>query len=65
MPVRATVRWVIVYRRQQEAGLRRRRYGIDDAVNDFAKGFTRGVIAFLVVLGLGVLLLVGVWLWPV
>ena len=43
--------------------MRRRRYGIDDMAEDFATGFTRGVILFLVLLGLGVLLLVGLWLW--
>lgn len=46
-----------------EVGLRRRRYGIDGAVNDFATGFTWGVIAFLVLLGLAILFLVGLWLW--
>lgn len=42
--------------------MRRRRYGIDDAVNDFATGFAWVVIAFLVLLGVGVLVLVGLWL---
>jgi len=31
--------------------------------DDFATGFTWGVIAFFVLLGLGVLLLVGLWLF--
>jgi hypothetical protein len=42
--------------------VRRRRYGIDDAVNDFATGFTGVVIAFLILVGVGVLVLVGLWL---
>jgi len=43
--------------------VRKRRYGIDDMAHDFATGFTWGVVAFLLLLGLGVLLLVGLWLF--
>jgi hypothetical protein len=45
-----------------EYDMRKRRYGIDDMAHDFATGFTWGVIVFLVLLGLGVALLVGLWL---